>query len=166
MRSHPVATLVALAGMAMLAMGPVRAEPKDEIRATFGKFVAAQNAHDLKAVGELLSDSPDFLWIDRGRVVRRHDRALKRFEELFQSTWRVEPDWPTFHVVMLNVSTAELFVRVSITSGAPARSTSMNQIVVNTAHGWRVLTILTDETSQSYPERSSPTRATIAQNQR
>jgi hypothetical protein len=166
MRSHPAATLVVLAGIAMLAMGPVGAEPKDEIRAAFGKLVAAQNAHDLNAVGELLSDSPDFLWIDRGRVVRRHDMALKRFGELFQSTWRVEPDWRTFHVVMLDVSTAELFVSVSITSGALARSTTMNQIVVNTAHGWRVSTILTDDASHSSPEHSSPTRATIAQNQR
>src|SRR5436309_3389130 len=109
MRSHSAAILVVVAGIAMLAMGPVRAAPKDEIRATFRTFVAAQNAHDFKAVGELLSDSTDFLWIDRGHVVRGRDGALKRFGELFQSTWRIDPDWPTFQIVMLDVSTAEVF---------------------------------------------------------
>ena len=142
MRSHLAATLVALAAVATLAMSPVCAAPKDEIRGAFSKFVAAQNAHDLKAVGELLSDSPDFLWIAPGRIVRGRDAALSHFRELFKSTWRVDPDWSTFQVMMLDVSTAEIFVRVSTTNGAPARSARMNQILVNTARGWRVLSIL------------------------
>jgi len=149
MRSYLAATLVAIAGIAVLAMSPVCAAPQDEIRATFRKFVAAQNAHDVKAVGELLSDSPDFLWIDPAHVVRTRDGALKRFGELFQGIWRVDPEWPTFQVVMLDVSTAEVFVRVSITSGPLARSTRMNQILVNTARGWRVWTILADSAPQT-----------------
>jgi ketosteroid isomerase-like protein len=145
MRSHFAATCVALAAVAMLAMSPVCAAPKDEIRGTFRKFVAAQNAHDLKAVGEVLSDSPDFLWIAPGHIVRGRDAALNHFRELFKSTWRVDPDWSTFQVMMLDVSTAEIFVRISTTNGAPARSARMNQILVNTARGWRVLSILPGE---------------------
>ena len=142
MRSHLAASLVALAAVAMLAMTPLCAAPKDEIRAAFTKFVAAQNAHDLNAVGELLSDSPDFLWIAPGHIVRGRDAALHRFRELFQSAWHVDPDWSTFQVMMLDVSTAEIFVRVSTASGAPARSARMNQILVHAARGWRVLSIL------------------------
>jgi hypothetical protein len=41
----------------------------------FAKFVAAQNAHDLKAVGELLQDSPQFLWITRGVPIWGRDAA-------------------------------------------------------------------------------------------
>src|SRR2546425_5080255 len=118
MRSHLAATRVVLAAVAMLAMNPVCAAPKDEIRGAFSKFVAAQNAHNLKAVGELLSDSPNFLWIAPGRIVRSRDAALDRFGELFQSTWRVDPDWSTFEIMMLDVSTAELFVRVSTAIGS------------------------------------------------
>jgi len=44
--------------------------------------------------------------------------------------------------MMLDVSTAEIFVRVSTTNGTPARSARMNQILVNMARGWRVLSIL------------------------
>ena len=142
MRSHLAATLVVLTAVAMLAMNPVCAAPRDEIRGAFSKFVAAQNAHNLKAVGELLSDSPNFLWIAPGRIVRGRDVALERFGELFQSTWRVDPDWSTFQIMMLDVSTAEIFVRVSTTIGASAQSARMNQILINTARGWRVFSIL------------------------
>ena len=41
--------LIAVAGVA-------RAGSEDEVKALFAKFVAAQNAHDLKAVGELLHE--------------------------------------------------------------------------------------------------------------
>ena len=37
------------------------AEPQDEVRAFFERFVAAQNARDTEAVGETLLDAPDFL---------------------------------------------------------------------------------------------------------
>ena len=145
MRPHLTATLGALAAVAMLAMSPVCAAPKDDIRATFSKFVAAQNAHDLKAVGELLSGSRNFLWIGPGYVVRTRDAALTHFGELFQSTWRVDPDWSTFQVVMLDVSTAEIFVRVSTTNGGRARLVRMNQVLVKTTRGWRVLNILSGD---------------------
>jgi ketosteroid isomerase-like protein len=142
MRSHLAEILVSAAAVAMLIISPADAAPREEIRSTFSKFLAAQNAHSLKAVGELLSDSPDFLWIAPGRVVRGRDAAIQRFGELFQSTWRVDPDWSTFQIVMLDVSTAEVFVRVSTTIGGPAQPAQMNYILINTARGWRVLAIL------------------------
>ena len=142
MRSCIAAVLVALTSLGMPAVSPVCAAPKDDIRGAFSKFVAAQNAHNLKAVGEALSDSPNFLWIAPGRIVRGRNAALNRFGELFQSTWRVDPDWSTFEFIMLDVSTAEIFVRVSTTVGTSARSVRMIQIMVNTARGWRVLSIL------------------------
>jgi hypothetical protein len=49
--------------------------------------------------------------------------------------------------MMLDVSTAQIFVRLVITSGAlgqpaPSGTTRMNQILVKTSGGWRVLGIL------------------------
>ena len=127
----------------MLAMGSAGAAPSDEIRATAVRFVAAQNAHDLTRVNGLLTDSPDFLWINSGTVIRTRDDALRHFGELFQADWRVDPDWSTFHVVMLDVSTAELFLHVSITRGGSSQSTAMNQILVKTPIGWRVMAVIT-----------------------
>jgi ketosteroid isomerase-like protein len=142
MRSHFVATCVAYFAVAWLAVGAVHAAPKDEIRGAFSRFVAAQNAHDVKAVGNLLDGSPEFLWIAPGNVVRGRDAALARFRELFQGAWRIDPDWPTFRIVMLDVSTAEIFVHVSSIDGGTPRAVRMNQILVNTAQGWRVLAIV------------------------
>ena len=56
--------------------GSVRGGSEDEVKALFSKFVAAQNAHDIKAVTELLQDSPNFLWITRGAPIWGRDAAL------------------------------------------------------------------------------------------
>ena len=147
MRLRVATIIIARACVALLATSPAFATPKGEIKATFSKFVAAQNAHDLKAMGELLSDSPNFLWITGGNVVRGRDAALMRYARLFEGTWRLDPDWSTLEIMMLDVSTAQIFVRMVITSGArgqpaPSGSTRMNQILVKTSGGWHVLGIL------------------------
>jgi hypothetical protein len=45
------------------------------------------------------------------------------------------------------VSTAEIIVRVSEADGGAPRAARMNQILVNTAHGWRLLTIIDADVS-------------------
>ena len=54
---------------AALVTKPTVAAAEDDVRAAFERFVAAQNAHDIKAVETLLLASPDFLWITRGAPV-------------------------------------------------------------------------------------------------
>jgi Domain of unknown function (DUF4440) len=147
MRLQLSTNIVARACVVLLATSPAFATPKGEIKATFSKFVAAQNAHNITAVRELLSDSPNFLWITRGNVVRGRDAALERYARLFEGTWRLDPDWSTLEIMMLDVSTAQIFVRMVITNGTlgqptPAGSTVMNQILVKTSGGWRVLSVL------------------------
>ncbi len=142
MRSHLAAGLVALAAVAPMATSPAGGASRDEIRSVFTRFVAAQNAHDLKAVGELISDSPDVLWITQGHVERGRNAVLYHFANLFHGTWSVDPDWSTFQVLMLNIATAELFVRVSATDGGAAKSTQLDQVLIKTKRGWRVLSII------------------------
>ena len=57
----------------------------------FDQFVKAQNSHDVAAVRELLLDSPNFLWVTRGAPIWGRDAALKRFETLYQGTWKLRP---------------------------------------------------------------------------
>ena len=45
---------------------------------------------------------------------------------------------------MLDVSTAEIIVYATVNNGPAAQMTRINQIMVNTTRGWRVLTILAD----------------------
>ena len=84
MRSHPSAILSILALAGALAASQAHAAPKDDVKGAFTRFVNAQNAHDLKAMGNLLRDSPDFLWISSGHVVRERGAALQRFQEMFK----------------------------------------------------------------------------------
>ena len=123
------------------------AAPEDEVRAAFERFVVAQNAHDSAAVRELLLDSPAFLWITRGTPIWGRDAAIKRFEVLYQGTWKLAPDSSAMKVAMLIDTTAQLYVPIMFTIGPPGQPASdspflMNQTWVKTGNGWRIATIL------------------------
>ncbi len=119
----------------------------DDVKATFDRFVAAQNAHDISAVRDLLWDSPGFIWITRGTPVWGRDAALKRFEMLYQGTWRLSPDVSGLRVTVLSDTTALLFVPILFNIGPQGQPPTeamflMNQTLVKTAAGWRIATIL------------------------
>jgi ketosteroid isomerase-like protein len=130
-----------------MARYPALAAPEDEVRATFERFVAVQNAHDEKALAGLLLDSPDFLWITRGTAVWGHDQAMKRFVGLFQGSWQLAPELSGLKVTVIGEGVAQLFVPIVFTigtAGQPAQTTTflMNQILRKTADGWKVSSIL------------------------
>ena len=134
-------------GVLTLSSTAVRAAPEDDVRAVFDQFVNAQNSHDLRAVRELLLDSPNFLWVTRGTAVWGRDAALKRFEALYQGTWKLSPDTPNLKAVLLNDMTAQLHVPITFNIGvlgqpAPDAPFLMNQTLVKTHAGWRIANIL------------------------
>ncbi len=137
------AALVALT----LLIRPLAAAPEDEVRATFDRFVAAQNGHDAKAVQVLLLDSPDFLWITRGTPVWGVDAAMKRFATLYQGTWHLEPEVASLKVIMIGDGAAQLYVPIVFTIGPSGQSAQptrflMNQLLVKTEAGWKISNIL------------------------
>ncbi len=136
---------IAISLVLLAVAGVARAGSEDEVKALFAKFVAAQNAHDLKAVGELLQDSPQFLWITRGAPIWGRDAALKRFEALYQGTWSLDPKIDELRVTELQPGVVQLYVPMTISpAGQAAQPTRflMNQVVVKTADGWKVSSIL------------------------
>ena len=138
---------IAISLVLLAVAGVARAGSEDEVKALFAKFVAAQNAHDLKAVGELLQDSPQFLWITRGIPIWGRDAALKRFEALYQGTWSLDPKIDELRVTELQPGVVQLYVPMTFMispAGQAAQPTRflMNQVVVKTADGWKVSSIL------------------------
>jgi ketosteroid isomerase-like protein len=130
-----------------LTIKPAIAAPEDEVRATFDRFVVAQNAHDIKAVESLLLGSPNFLWITRGTPVWGHDAALKRFGALYDGTWRLDPESSALKITMIGEGVAQIYVPILFTVGAagqPPQQTRflMNQVLVKTSDGWRVSSVL------------------------
>ena len=132
----------------VLSMAPAAwAGPEDEIQALFAKFIAAQNAHDLSAVGDLLCDSARFLWVTRGTPIWGREAALKRFETLYHGTWRLEPNAAELQVTMLNNDVGQLYVPIVFTIGAAGQAAQttrflMNQTIIKTPAGWKVASIL------------------------
>lgn len=123
------------------------ANQEDEVKAAFDRFVAAQNAHDLAAVRDLLLDSPDFLWVTRGIVVWGRQAALDRFETLYRGTWKLTPYAAGPHVVRLSDDVAQLVASVTFNIGQPGQPAPDTQFVltqawVRTDAGWKVASLL------------------------
>src|SRR5437667_11362165 len=96
------------AALAAIATPAQAATMEDEVRAVFDKYIAVQNAHDLKAMRNLLIDSPDFLWITRGRPIWGREAALKGLEERYRGTWHIEPDRKELRVLSVRRRVAEV----------------------------------------------------------
>ena len=131
----------------ILSVAPAFAAPDDDVKRVFDRFINAQNAHDVNAVQELLLDSPNFLWVTRGAPIWGRDAAMKRFETLYQGTWKLSPDISGLKVIMLSDSTAQLFVPIMFNIGATGQAAPdtpflMNQTLVKSAAGWRIANIL------------------------
>lgn len=136
-----------VAGVLAFSSTVARAASEDDVRGVFDQFVKAQNSHDIAAVRELLLDSPNFLWVTRGAPIWGREGALKRFETLYQGTWKLSPDMPNLKTVLVSDVTAQLYVPITFNIGAPGQpapdsSFLMNQTLVKTAAGWRIANIL------------------------
>ena len=82
-----------------------------------------------------------------GAPVWGRDAALKRFEALYQGTWKLSPDMANLKAVMQSDTTAQLHVPIVFNIGptgqpAPDAPFLMNQTLVKTAAGWRIASIL------------------------
>ena len=112
----------AVLALNVLFAGYASAAPEDEVRATFERFVTAQNAHDVKAVEALLQEFPDFLWITRGVPVWGREAALKRFEALYEGTWHLDPEAAGIKVMMIGDAAAQIYVPIMFNIGASGQS--------------------------------------------
>jgi len=146
---HPATSIRTLFAAGILAFSSTLAiaASEDDVRAVFDQFVKAQNAHDLDGVREVLLDSPNFLWVTRGAPVWGREAALKRFESLYQGTWKLSPDTANLKSVLINESTAQLYVPITFQIGTPGQPAPdiaflMNQTLLKTPAGWRIANIL------------------------
>ena len=133
--------------LVLAAMSSAMAADEADVRALVERFVAAQNAHDSRAVGDLLWDSPQFLWVTRGTAIWGRQPALARFETLYQGTWRLEPVLAELRIVHVADGVAGIHLPIGFTVGAPGQPAQttrflMNQVLVKTGAGWKVASIL------------------------
>jgi uncharacterized protein (TIGR02246 family) len=139
--------MLVLAGAATFATLASAATMEDEVRAVFDRYIAVQNAHDLKAMRNLLVDSPDFLWITRGRPIWGREAALKSLDERYKGTWHIEPDRKEFRVISVSRRVAQVYATTQLTVGDPGAEPSkirlyINLVMVKKPEGWRIASIL------------------------
>ena len=140
--------------VASFAASAARADPAAEVRAVYGRFVAAQNAHDLASVRSVLLDSPQFLWVSDGRSVWGREDTLARMAQFQQApVWRVEPDLGAAVAVPLSADTAYLHLPLTLVIGAEPMPDRLRFLVsvlgVATPQGWRIAALFT--TTQKFP---------------
>ena len=130
------------------AGAPVMADARDDIVQLYLRFVAAQNAHDLSAVRDLLSDSPDFIWVSDGRAVWGADATVSRMSTFQQSAvWRVVPALDRSRTVVLSGDVGFLHLPLVLTIGsvdAPDHLPFLVDMVARkSASGWKIEALFT-----------------------
>lgn len=136
--------LIALALVATLARASTM---EDEVRAVFDKYIATQNAHDLKGMRNLLSDSPDMLWISRGKPIWGRDAALKSLEERYKGTWKIDVDKKDLRVISVSRRVAQVYAPTQLSVGEPGAEPARNRLYINLVmvkkpDGWQIVSIL------------------------
>jgi uncharacterized protein (TIGR02246 family) len=135
-----------LVAASMLATA-AHANMEEEVRAVFDKYITTQNAHDLKGMRSLLADSPDFLWITRGRAVWGREAALKSLEERYKGTWKIEVDKKELRVISVSRRVAQVFAPTQLSVGEPGTEPARNRLYINLVmvkkpEGWQIVSIL------------------------
>jgi uncharacterized protein (TIGR02246 family) len=139
--------LLIFAASALIATSARAASMEDEVRAVFDKYVTTQNAHDLRGLRNLLADSPDVLWITRGKPVWGREAALKTLEERYKGTWRIDVDKKEVRVISVSRRVAQVYAPTQLTVGDPGVEPARNRVYINLLmvkkpEGWQIVSIL------------------------
>ena len=120
---------------------------EEEVRAVFDKYIATQNAHDLKGMRSLLADSPDVLWISRGKPIWGREAALKTLEERYKGTWKIDVDKKELRVISVSRRVAQVYAPTQLSAGEPGAEPARNRLYINLVmvkkpEGWQIVSVL------------------------
>jgi SnoaL-like protein len=101
----------------------------------------------VKGMRNLLADSPDFLWITRGKAVWGREAALKSLEERYKGTWKIEVDKKELRVISVSRRVAQVFAPTQLSVGEPGTEPARNRLYINLVmvkkpEGWQIVSIL------------------------
>ena len=142
-----VKRLVVFAVLVAIATLALAATMADEVRAVFDKYIAIQNAHDLKSMRSLLADSPDVLWISRGKPIWGREAALKNLEERYKGTLHIDVNKKELRVISISRRVAQVYAPTQLSVGDPGVEPAKNRLYINLVmvkkpEGWQIVSIL------------------------
>jgi len=142
--------LMGLALSATLALAPgAHAAQRDEIKATYERFVAAQNDRNLAAVRTLLLDSPQFLWVSDGRSFWGPETMLARMATYQQAKfWRAYPDLERAAFVEVTPDSGYIHMPLLLRFGSKIEEVSdthflVSILFVKVGADWRIAALFT-----------------------
>jgi Domain of unknown function (DUF4440) len=127
------------------------AGPQDHaILDLYKRFSSAQNAHDVAAVREMLSDRPDFLWISDGKPFWGRDAMIARMAEFQKAEiWRVEPEYESARVVMTSEAGGYLHIPLVLVLGSNSQPARLKWLVgvlcVRERGEWKIAALFTTQ---------------------
>lgn len=122
----------------------------DALRTAYKALMDAENQHDLSAVEKLVWNSPNTLFVAKAPVGWKgywgRDDVMQHFHDLYQTHFRIDPDYPREKIVHLTPDVAETYVPVSITAvygGYPKPAPFIMVLLwVKVGDGWKMATDL------------------------
>jgi len=146
MKFHLLPLLLA----ASIAMAPCAdAAQRDELRATYERFVTAQNARDLRAAREVLLDSPQFLWVSDGKTFWGRETMLARMARYQQAEfWHADPDLDQAAFVEVTPDSGYMHMPLRLRFGSNADGIFdtdflVSILFVRAKDGWRIAALFT-----------------------
>ncbi len=130
---------------------PTDADLQD-IRALFLRQCAAESAHDLRVLDDVLLRSPPgeadpVAFVARAYTFWGRDALLEHFRTLFEGVWIMEPDETLLRVIPIGPDTAHIYAPCRVTVGEldkpPATANYLiNEFAVRTPEGWKISTMV------------------------
>jgi hypothetical protein len=92
----------------------------DALRTAYKDLIDAENRHDLSTVEKLVWNSQDTLFVAKAPVGWKgywgKGDVMQHFHDLYQTHFRIDPDYPHEKIVQLTPDVAETYVPVNITA--------------------------------------------------
>ena len=132
---------------------PLDVATLDTLRGLYKQLIAAENRHDLVAVQRLVWDSPSTLFVAKTATPAEGNWAgfwgseivMQHFHDLYQETFRIDPDYFKVKIVGLTMDVAETYVPVKITVAYAGQTPVPKPFLmildwVRTPIGWKMAT--------------------------
>jgi hypothetical protein len=132
--------------------GGVTAADTQQIKDLFFRQAAAESAHDINALADILAQpgpgEPDPVsFVARAYRFWGRPAVMEHFRKTFIGTWHMEPLPDQVRIIPLNAQTAQIYAPTRITlgpAGAPATTATflINEFAIRTPQGWRISAIV------------------------
>lgn len=124
-------------------------DKEQELKRVYKELIDEENRHDLAAVRKLVWDSPSTLFVAKAPVGWRGywgiDDVMRHLHDMYQTPFRIDPDYDEEKVVFISPEVAETYapVRITVAYGGQnpvPKPFVMVLIWIKTAQGWRMTT--------------------------